>query len=214
MDRPSSPEKRSRAVRNPLRRGPSSRQNMQQIDSPPQTSSSNFPPQAPQSDVPLTKSTTKQSTNRPTSPPQAVVENNETDAPVMPPPICDSSAPMTNGIQSNRDISPTQETQPAVPSPQVQRDQEGYSMPSSAVDDITRAQREAAASGDVDQNQFKLNIRDAPIREEDQAAQQTAFSTVASTLRAVSEHQLVISTCTDFRLASFTGWHTQKAWLE
>ena len=35
-----------------------------------------------------------------------------------------------------------------------------------------------------DQSQFKLNIRDAPIGEEDQAAQQSAFSTVANTLRS------------------------------
>ena len=35
-----------------------------------------------------------------------------------------------------------------------------------------------------DQSQLKLNIRDAQLRDEDQAAQQSAFSTVASTLRS------------------------------
>ena len=35
-----------------------------------------------------------------------------------------------------------------------------------------------------DQSQFKLNIRDAPIRDEDKATQQSAFSTMASTLRS------------------------------
>ena len=75
-------------------------------------------------------------------------------------------------------------------------------MPSSAVDDITRAQREAAAAGyvnsryvnivtfaetvsDADQPQFKLAIRSEPIQEDDPDAQ-SAFSSVANTLRAVS----------------------------
>ncbi len=76
-------------------------------------------------------------------------------------------------------------------------------MPSSAVDDITRAQQEAAAAGyvkshyvyryvtfaknvsDTDQPQFKLAIRSEPIQENDPDAQ-SAFSSVANTLRAVS----------------------------
>lgn len=75
-------------------------------------------------------------------------------------------------------------------------------MPSSAVDDITRAQQEAAAAGyvksryinivtfaenvsDADQPQFKLAIRSEPIQEDDPDAQ-SAFSSVANTLRAVS----------------------------
>ena len=83
----------------------------------------------------------------------------------------------------------------------MQRDSEGYSVPPSAVDDITRAQQEAATAGysptvsielssfanpdsDPDQPQFKLAIRSEPIREDPDV--QNAFSSVANTLRAVS----------------------------
>lgn len=70
---------------------------------------------------------------------------------------------------------------------QTQRDAEGFSVPPSAVDDITRAQQEAAAS-DESQAAFKLDIRNEPIREEGPEAQ-SAFSSVANTLRAVSRDQ-------------------------
>jgi len=39
-------------------------------------------------------------------------------------------------------------------------------------------------SSDTDQSEFKLNIRNEPIREEDRDAQ-SAFSSVANTLRVV-----------------------------
>ncbi|KAL9124833.1 MAG: hypothetical protein Q9217_005885 [Psora testacea] len=183
MDRPPSPEKRSRTSRNPLRRGPRSRPDMQQIDSPPQTSSSDLPPPVPQPENRVTQASATESINRPTSPPQAAADTNEMNGPAMPAPSSVSNVPLMNGIQSSRDPTSAQEIQATATSPDAQRDAEGYSTPSSAVDDITRAQQEAAASSDVDQNQFKLNIRDAPIREE-QVAQQTAFSSVANTLRA------------------------------
>ena len=188
MDRPPSPDKRSRPGRNPLRRGLSSRQDMQQIDSPPQTSSSNLPSQAPQLGDPLIQTTTTRSANRPTSPPQAPIETSEISKPAIPTPAPVSTESMPNGVQNTRDLASVQEaptmTQTLQPA-KVQRDAEGYTVPSRVVDDITRAQQEAGASGDTDQNAFKLNIRDAPIREDDQVAQQTAFSSVANTLRAV-----------------------------
>jgi len=105
-------------------------------------------------------------------------------------PMRSSSLPMTNGIAANRDLAAVQEDQyapPPGPPPgkaPVERDAEGYSVPSSAVDDITRAQQEAAA-GDPEQPQFKLAIQSKPIQEDDPDAQ-TAFSSVANTLRAVS----------------------------
>ena len=213
MDRPPSPEKRSRTGRNPLRRGPSSRYDMQKMDSPPQTSSSYLSSQAPQLDDSFTKTTTTtQSTNRPSSPPQTLAATNETDMPVISTPAQVSTIPLTNGIQNSQNDTTVQGTKASAQSPEAQRDAEGNSTPSNAVDDITRAQQEAAAASDeVDQNQFRLNIRDAPIREEDQAAQQTAFSSVANTLRAVSGPCSVIWVSADLQVASLAGRHTQKA---
>ena len=150
MDRPPSPEKRPRPGRNPLRRGQSSRQNMQQIDSPPQTSSANLPSQAPQLEDPLIQTNTNRSTNRPLSPPQPQQDTIEPHPNAVPTPTRGSSLPMTNGIQSNREIASAPETQTPAPIPQsaqIQRDADGYNIPPSAVDDITRAQQEAAAIG-------------------------------------------------------------------
>ena len=58
---------------------------------------------------------------------------------------------MTNGMQSNRDVnSPPQAQTPAeTTQPQPlpgQKDAEGYNVPPPAIDDITRAQQEAAAT--------------------------------------------------------------------
>lgn len=154
MDRPPSPEKRSRPGRNPLRRGTSSRQDMQQLDSPPQTSSGNppsFPSQAPQLGDPLAATSTNRPMTRTTSSPKARHEPSEGDAASMAPPMPRnaSNVPMTNGMQNNRDLTsspqaqtPAETTQPL----QGQRDAEGYSVPPPAVDDITRAQQEAAAT--------------------------------------------------------------------
>lgn len=100
---------------------------------------------------------------------------------------------MTNGAPVSRDLAAVQEDQYAPPpgpppgkAAATERDAEGYSVPSSAVDDITRAQQEAAA-GDADQPQFKMAIRSEPIQEDDPDAQ-SAFSSVANTLRAVSPY--------------------------
>ncbi len=83
------------------------------------------------------------------------------------------------------------------------------------MDDITRAQQEAAA--DSDQPQLKLAIRDEPIRADPDA--QNAFSSVANTLRAVClfvtafvDESLSLSHCSKHhkspnqeRLAPFEG---------
>lgn len=180
MDRPLSPEKKSRTGRNPLRRGPSSRQDMQMLESPPQTSSGNVHSSPPRLDHPLVQIESTRS-REPRQNPEEQRRMNDTmngDA-IEPVPNRVSSMPMTNGLQSNRELAtvqenrasyapptqhayaPTKPTQSAQPNEvdyaslclrtlvnryQATRDAEGYSVPSSAVDDITRAQQEAAAS--------------------------------------------------------------------
>lgn len=58
--------------------------------------------------------------------------------------------PMTNGFQSNQENVSTPYTQGTISQyqqpPQPRRDAEGYNITPTAVDDITRAQQEAAAA--------------------------------------------------------------------
>ena len=62
---------------------------------------------------------------------------------------------MTNGVQSNRDLTTVPDVQAVdqveqlsqTQLSQTQRDAEGYNVAPTAVDDITRAQQEAAAAG-------------------------------------------------------------------
>jgi F-BAR domain only protein len=69
-----------------------------------------------------------------------------------------------------------------IPSPEL--DSEGFSVPAAANDPISLAQQEAANAVDEnDQPQFKLDIKNEPIREEDADAQ-AALSSVANTLRS------------------------------
>lgn len=65
--------------------------------------------------------------------------------------------------------------------PVAERDSEGYTVPSAVHDPISMAQLEAASESD--QPQFKLDIKNEPIREEDADAQ-AALSNVANTLRS------------------------------
>jgi len=151
MDRPPSPEKRSRTTRNPLRRGPSSRNNMQMLDSP-QTSSQDLTTTQSRQEAPRIQTTTL-FTDRPQTPPEQPLEQRRSDDQpngehMQSTPKRISSLPAPNGVQMNRDLGTVQEGHPTPQVPTlVQRDAEGYSMPSSAVDDITRAQQEAALSG-------------------------------------------------------------------
>lgn len=189
MDRAPSPEKRSRPMRNPLRRGPNSHQNMETIPSPP-SSLSNLAQSSPRPEAPLIQTASSQPTERPRSEERRRLNDQVNGDTIQPAPARVSSLPgMANGTPSstNRDLSTVQEA-PAAPPPgpspgkAAERDSEGYNVPSSAVDDITRAQQEAAAAGETGQSQFKLDIRPEPIKEDPDA--QSAFSSVANTLRA------------------------------
>lgn len=117
MDRAPSPEKRSRPMRNPLRRGPSSHQNMESIPSPP-SSVSNLPRSPPRHEAPVNQTASSQATERPRSQerrPQNDQVNGDT---IQPAPTRVSSLPgMTNGASSsaNRDLATVQETQAAPP---------------------------------------------------------------------------------------------------
>ena len=63
----------------------------------------------------------------------------------------------------------------------AERDSEGFTLPTASNDPISQAQQEAA--NEADQPQFKLDIKNEPIREEDADAQ-AARSNVANTLRS------------------------------
>ena len=117
MDRPPSPEKRSRPMRNPLRRGTSSHQNMESIPSPP-SSASNLPLSPPRHATPLIETNTPQSTERPPSQERRRLNDQVNGDTIQPAPTRVSSLPgMTNGTSgpANRDLATVQETQAAPP---------------------------------------------------------------------------------------------------
>ena len=117
MDRVPSPEKRSRPMRNPLRRGPSSHQNMETIPSPP-SSSSNIPQSPPQPEAPLVQPASSQSAERRQSQERRPSNDQVNGDRIQPAPTRVSSLPgMTNGTSSsaNRDLATVQETQLAPP---------------------------------------------------------------------------------------------------
>ncbi|KAK3062486.1 hypothetical protein LTS18_003968, partial [Coniosporium uncinatum] len=97
---------------------------------------------------------------------------------------------ITNGTQASggggipdlpEPLQPTSARETAV---EPERDAEGFSVPPSSLDAISRAEQEAAAAGeDASSPQFKLDIRNAPIQEEDAGAE-AALANVASALRA------------------------------
>lgn len=99
MDQPPSPEKRSRPKRNPLRRGPNSRQDMQTIDSPP--ASSTHLPLSPPRDQQRDNASSP-SNDRPLSPPESRRRDNQLNGDAAhQPPSRISSLPMTNGATTN-----------------------------------------------------------------------------------------------------------------
>ena len=117
MDRPPSPEKRSRPMRNPLRRGTSSHQNMESIPSPP-SSASNLPISPPPNATQLVETDTSQSTERPPSQERRRLNDQVNGDTIQPAPTRVSSLPgMTNGTSgpANRDLATVQETQAAPP---------------------------------------------------------------------------------------------------
>lgn len=115
---------------------------MQQIeDNSPPGSSANLTSQAPRLDIPIDRSSSPIHTQRNTTEPNGNAFLTPTRG---------SSLPVVNGIQSNHEAPAVQEMQTESQSPQPaqgQHDGEGFSVPPSAVDAITRAQQEAAMSG-------------------------------------------------------------------
>ncbi|KAH9869700.1 hypothetical protein IAQ61_006912 [Plenodomus lingam] len=73
----------------------------------------------------------------------------------------------------------------AEPKPEPEKDADGFTVPPSAVDAITEAEREAglAQAESNSAPQFKLDIRNAPIQEEDDDAD-AATANLVNTLRA------------------------------
>lgn len=117
MDRVPSPEKRSRPMRNPLRRGTSSHQNMETIPSPP-SSSSHLPQSPPQPEAPSTQPAPSLSAETPRSQEQRLSNDQVNGDRIQPAPARVSSLPgMTNGTSSPvvRDLATVQETQAAPP---------------------------------------------------------------------------------------------------
>lgn len=95
-----------------------------------------------------------------------------------------SSVP--NGTSDPHDLSDVQPPPGPPPShlkasSEIQKDSEGFNVPAPLNDPISQAQNEAAL--DIDQPQFKLDIRKEPIQEQDADAQ-AALSNVANTLRS------------------------------
>ncbi|KAF2031034.1 hypothetical protein EK21DRAFT_99977 [Setomelanomma holmii] len=72
-----------------------------------------------------------------------------------------------------------------IPKPEPEKDAEGFSVPPSTIDAITEAEREAgfAQAESNPAPQFKLDIRNAPIQEEDGDAD-AAMANMVNTLRA------------------------------
>ena len=108
-----SPEKRSRPNRNPLRRGPSSR-DMQTIPSP-EESIVHLPPPPPRQESALSRPT-KPPVEPPQSPPESqnTIDQSNGDT-IMPAPINSSAIPHTNGVRADRDVPLSQPEQYPTP---------------------------------------------------------------------------------------------------
>ncbi|MCJ1380945.1 hypothetical protein MMC17_004054 [Xylographa soralifera] len=182
IERTPSPEKRSRSSRNPLRRGSS--RNMQQIPSP-DASTTELPTSPPRQQTPMTHDSFRSQPPQPTLSPidQRRAEpdvNGDIIEPVAP-----RDPSLTNGNHTTPRPMTEPKNRPLSTMPEeAERDSEGFSVPPSATDEVTRAQQEAL--GESDQPQFKLDIKSEPIREEDGDAQ-AALSSVANTLRAQAQ---------------------------
>ncbi|KAF1838204.1 hypothetical protein BDW02DRAFT_542315 [Decorospora gaudefroyi] len=123
----------------------------------------------------------------------SLTRQTSTDAPngTIPESLGDTSTPSaTNGIAPVQESIP-ELTEPLSPppvaetQPEPEKDAEGFSVPPSAADAITEAEREAglAQAENNPQPQFKLDIRNAPIQEEDGDAD-AATANLVNTLRA------------------------------
>ena len=113
-----SAEKRSRPNRNPLRRGPSSR-DMQTIPSPEESIlhlPSRSPRQEPASSPRATKASAVEQPRPPVEPQRATDQPNGDT--IMPAPLRPSDGFQTNGVKASRDLAPT-EPQPSPAPPAV-----------------------------------------------------------------------------------------------
>jgi hypothetical protein len=92
------------------------------------------------------------------------------------------------------DLEPPRAAQPGpTPAPVIaepERDNEGYSMPSRDLDPITQAQQDAA-DGEAGAPQFNVNIRSAPIENEQSEDAQAAIASMANKLQMVSIRSLI-----------------------
>ena len=114
-ERPPSPEKRTRSGLNPLRRGASSK-NMQEIPSPPETSTVHLPPAAPSPEpaLPVVSAVTRSQPSDSSAEQRRLNDQLNGDT-ISPAPRRTSSLPRTNGIQTDRDL--VQEDIPPMPTP-------------------------------------------------------------------------------------------------
>lgn len=120
----------------------------------------------------------------PSMSPTSQTNGNNLDGIFAPPPR-KSSLPMaqSNGAPSLdlSDVQPPPGPPPSHQRTEPQTDSEGFTVPGVMNDPISQAQHEAAQESD--QPQFKLDIRNEPIPEQDADAQ-AALSNVAYTLRS------------------------------
>jgi hypothetical protein len=94
--------------------------------------------------------------------------------------------PKTSGANGSGDMSDMSQIMPPPGPPpshlkEVSKDSEGFNVPAPQNDPISQAQAEAAQ--EIEQPQFKLDIRPDPIQEQDADAK-AALSNVANTLRS------------------------------
>lgn len=117
MDRPPSPDKerRSRPSRNPLRRGPNSRQDMQAIpDDIPEIPTVNVSSSPPPLRQPSFSRNTHESSHKPQMPTSGHPDDTEVNGDsIQQAPRRNSSMPVTNGLQPSRE--PVQLSDPPVP---------------------------------------------------------------------------------------------------
>ncbi|KAH9861487.1 hypothetical protein J1614_011234 [Plenodomus biglobosus] len=99
------------------------------------------------------------------------------------PSTMNGTAPVQDSIPELRE--PLSPPVIAEPKPEPEKDADGFTVPPSAVDAITEAEREAgfAQAENNSAPQFKLDIRNAPIQEEDDDAD-AATANLVNTLRA------------------------------
>ncbi|KAF2135037.1 hypothetical protein P153DRAFT_330018 [Dothidotthia symphoricarpi CBS 119687] len=147
---------------------------------------------APIAERPITPlrqlSPTARTPDRSASPSQARPPSSDPPNGTAPEPVSEVSAPFVpNG--TTQDAIP--EVNEPVPSPTIpetkpepEKDEEGFSVPPSALDAITEAEREAGFIQNENNSapQFKLDIKNAPIQEEEGA--DAAMANMVNTLRA------------------------------